>query len=95
MSELNRAKLNKCGVAEYLKEFTIPWEMITPHEEQCKTNHQQTLVRIAQRGGLSRCEAIVILEDRQWKSEIDGEREVEQSDKLLKEMVEKWKSENK
>lgn len=45
----------------------LPWEMIAPHEEQAQRNHSQTLKRLADRGGLSECEAVAVLEDRPWK----------------------------
>lgn len=47
--------------------FTIPWELIAQHEEQALKNHGQTLKRLAERGGLSFCEALAVLEDRQWR----------------------------
>lgn len=31
---------------------SIPWDRIAPHEAQAKHNHDQTLERLAQRGGL-------------------------------------------
>lgn len=51
----------------------IPWEMIAPHEAQAKTNHSQTLMRLAERGGLGACEALAILEDRAWRRMGKGE----------------------
>lgn len=45
----------------------IPWSVIEPHEEQAKRNHSQTLARLAERGGLSACEALAVLEDREWR----------------------------
>jgi hypothetical protein len=89
-SEFNRPKYERHEGCEYLPRFFIPWEMIAPHEEQSQTNHQQSLKRIAERGGFSRCEAIAILEDRLW-TRID----VETADKQLKKMVEDWISKNK
>ena len=44
----------------------IPWDVIAPHARQAKANHGQTLERLRQRGGLSPCEAVAILEDRPW-----------------------------
>jgi hypothetical protein len=45
----------------------IPWDLIQPHGAQAKANHGgQTLRRLAQRGGLSPCEAVAVLEDRKW-----------------------------
>jgi hypothetical protein len=32
---------------------SVPWHLVAPHEKQAKTNHSQTLERLAQRGGLS------------------------------------------
>ena len=42
----------------------IPWEMLAPHARQAMANHDQTLERLAERGGLDPYEAICILEDR-------------------------------
>ena len=44
----------------------IPWASLAPHEKQAKSNHSQTLNRLAQRGGLNIAEAVAILEDRPW-----------------------------
>jgi len=44
----------------------IPWELIAPHERQALLNHDQSLERLAERCGLSACEAIAVLEDRRW-----------------------------
>lgn len=45
----------------------IPWEMIAPHAAQAQENHDQTLERLNERGGLSPCEACAVLEDRPWR----------------------------
>ena len=45
---------------------TIPWDLIKPHEAQAADNHYQDLPTLASRGGLSRCEACAVLEDRKW-----------------------------
>ena len=44
----------------------LPWAVIAPHAEQALKNHSQSLERLAERGGLSCCEAAAILEDRRW-----------------------------
>lgn len=36
-------------------------------ERQAQCNHGQTLDRLAERGGLSPCEALAIAERREWK----------------------------
>lgn len=41
----------------------IPWAIITPHDRQAQANHSQTLKRLAERGGLSVVEAVVVLLD--------------------------------
>lgn len=47
---------------------SIPWDMVAPHERQALMNHGgQSLERLAERGGLSACEAVAVLEDRQWR----------------------------
>lgn len=48
------------------KEY-IPYIVIASHEKQALINHGQTLSRLAERGGLSYCEALAVLEDRKWK----------------------------
>lgn len=48
-------------------DYSIPWELIAPHEKQAIKNHGQTLERLAERHGLSFCEAVAIIEDRPWK----------------------------
>lgn len=45
---------------------SIPWAVIAPHERQADRNHGQTLKQLASRGGLSACEAVAVLEDRDW-----------------------------
>jgi hypothetical protein len=48
---------------------SIPWSVIEPHDAQARHNHGgQTLARLAERGGLSACEAVAVLEDREWHS---------------------------
>lgn len=46
----------------------IPWGLISPHEQQARKNHGQTLDRLAERGGLGHSEAIDIIEGRKWGS---------------------------
>lgn len=44
----------------------IPWEAIAPYEGQAKANHDQTLERLAQRGGLDPIEAFFVMTGRNW-----------------------------
>jgi hypothetical protein len=48
---------------------SIPWAAIAPFESQARANHGQTLERLAERGGLSECEAVCVLECVKWHSE--------------------------
>ena len=45
----------------------LPWAIIAPHADQARKNHGQTLETLRARGGLSACEAVAILEDRDWR----------------------------
>ncbi len=54
------------NVASRLPHF-VPWEFMHPHERQARENHGgQTLARLSERGGLSVCEAVAVLRDRDW-----------------------------
>lgn len=46
---------------------SIPWRMIEPQAPQAQDNHDQTLERLAERGGLSACEALAVLDGREWR----------------------------
>ena len=46
----------------------VPWPMLAAHEDQAQRNHSQSLLRLAERGGLSACEACAVLEDRPHRS---------------------------
>jgi hypothetical protein len=46
----------------------VPWPMIEPHALQARHNHSQTLERLAERGGLSACEALAVIEDRPYST---------------------------
>jgi hypothetical protein len=45
---------------------SVPWEFLAPHERQALRNHDQSLARLNERGGLSPSEMVRILEDRSW-----------------------------
>ena len=44
----------------------LPWAMIAPHERQALCNHDQTLKRLAERGGLDCTEALAVLDDKPY-----------------------------
>lgn len=51
----------------------VPWDLVFAHQGQCLTNHEQTVQRLAERGGLSPSELVAILEDRPWRRMTDEE----------------------
>jgi hypothetical protein len=47
--------------------MTVPWSLLAPHEPQAQANHDQSLKRLAERGGLSWTEMLCVLEARGWR----------------------------
>jgi hypothetical protein len=43
---------------------SVPWDLVAPHERRARTNHGQSLDRLAERGGLSPGELWVLVHDR-------------------------------
>ncbi len=50
----------------------IPWALIAPHEQQAKTNHQQTIQRLSERGGLHPLEAVAVIQDTDYRKRWPG-----------------------
>lgn len=42
---------------------SVPWDFIAPYEKRAKSNHSQSLERLAQRGGLGPMEMYAVLRD--------------------------------
>ena len=40
---------------------SVPWAFVAPHEAQARANHDQTLERLAERGGLSPSELVAVV----------------------------------
>lgn len=77
---------------------SVPWAMLAPHEEQAHLNHDQTLERLAQRGGLGPEEMVAVLEDRRftWRS-LGSSKEADEANELaavarLKMLIAKYRS---
>lgn len=68
--------------------WTIPWDLIAPHEAQAQRNHSQSLERLAERGGLSSCEAMAVIENRLYYSLSKREQDVER--RRLTEAADAW-----
>lgn len=45
----------------------VPWSFVAPHEAQAVRNHDQSLVRLASRGGLSPAEMLCVVKDQEWQ----------------------------
>lgn len=68
---------------KYIPSSTIPWSAIAPHEDQALKNHcGQDLERLAAREGLSHCEAVAVIEDRDWRL-MDLEEAIARLDALV------------
>lgn len=46
---------------------SVPWGVLAPHEEQARNNHQQSLKRLAERGGLCPREMAAVIRDESWR----------------------------
>lgn len=46
----------------------VPWEAVAPHEAQAQKNHNQSLKRLSERGGLGIEELFYVLSDRDFPS---------------------------
>jgi hypothetical protein len=70
-----RLELREAGCPEDVP-WSVPWSFVAPHEEQARRNHDQSLRRLAERGGLSPCELLAVVEDRRWRAmpEVDAAR---------------------
>lgn len=70
---------------------SVPWAFLAPHEKQAQRNHSQTLARLAERGGLSPREALLVVEDRPlrdlWTTRMTEADALDRLEALLKE----WK----
>jgi hypothetical protein len=47
---------------------SVPWSLIAPYEHQAQKNHRQTLKRLAERGGLSICEAMAVMSSARYEN---------------------------
>ena len=62
---------------------SVPWSFVAPHEAQAKSNHDQTLVRLAQRGGLSPGELLAVVTGQCWSAIQDDTVAIEPLLKLI------------
>jgi hypothetical protein len=45
----------------------IDYQLVSDHAEQVRSNHYQSVERLAERGGLSWCELYAVLHNRKWE----------------------------
>jgi hypothetical protein len=45
----------------------VPWSLLAPHEAQALRNHDQTLARLAARGGLGPDEMWCVVNGKHWR----------------------------
>jgi hypothetical protein len=69
----------------------VPWEIFIGHERQVDRNHDQTLERLAERGGLHPTEMACILEDKDF----DRKLTLEESLKIVNSHMIKKKEEDR
>jgi hypothetical protein len=55
----------------------IPWDVIKNHEEQALKNHDQTLERLRERGGLSWVETACVLSDKSFDRKMTEEEAIQ------------------
>lgn len=68
----------------HIPSFGIPWPMLVSHDAQALRNHAgQDLETLYKRHGVSACEALAILEDRDYRL-----IQVDESTKILKALIE-------
>ncbi len=57
MGKSKRFKVHSTG-------YTVPWNLLQPHEAQALKNHDQTLERLNERGGLDWKELYAVIQDK-------------------------------
>ncbi len=64
----------------------LPWDIVEPHREAAMMNHDQTLERLAERGGLSPVEFYMVARGLRWgihAAPVDTKQALEFIDQLL------------
>jgi hypothetical protein len=61
----------------------VPWAFVAPHEEQALRNHDQTLRRLAERGGLGPAEMLLVLQGKELQDLTTEELAMPQVEALL------------
>lgn len=87
MSERKRFPMHR-GSTRNFRDYptSMPWEMVEPHREQIERNHNQTLERLAERGGLSPSELLAGIEGRRLDFSL-GEKRIAQNAEIIRGMI--------
>lgn len=54
----------RCREQGFHSPLVVPFDLVKRHERQARTNHSQTVERLAERGGLSWLELLLVLTDK-------------------------------
>ena len=78
--------------------ISVPWDFLAPHERQAVANHDQTLQRLAERGGLGSTEMLCVLDGLPWRLRhrtADGTRYLTEEEGLaeIRRRVAAWEDE--
>lgn len=58
--------VDRCREQGFHSPLVVPYELVERHEKQARVNHGQSVERLAQRGGLSWLELLLVITDHEW-----------------------------
>lgn len=71
--------VSRCRKQHFHSPLVVPYDLVKRHEAQALANHGQTVDRLAERGGLSWLELLMVLTDKpgygEYADRFKGERE--------------------
>lgn len=73
---------------------SVPWAMLVPHRQRAMINHDQSLERLAERGGLTVTEILAVIDDTPWfdaKMKYKSKTSEERQDVLIR-RVKEWEA---
>ena len=63
----------------------LPWPLVAAHENQALINHGQSVIELAENGGIDWSEMVAVLEDRPWHC-----MSVDEAAKRMEELFADW-----
>jgi hypothetical protein len=74
-----QACVDRCREQHFHSPLVVPYDLVKRHEKQAMANHGQTVDRLAERGGLSWLELLMVLTDKplygEYARRFEGQRE--------------------